>query len=323
MSRERLGLALEGSNRALFDWDIRAGEVRLSEHWNLIMGGDKVETVTTIQTLNAIVHRDDMPRLQENLDKVLKGNSLFYEVQHRVRNLHGEWRWILSRAKVPERDAEGNALRLVGTNADITAGKEVERVKNEFIAKVSHELRTPLTAIIGSLSLIRETAEHLDPEVAGFIDMAVLNSERLAALINDVLDIEKIGSGQMTVDLRPLHLRDLLEKAVRINRPYADLHNVRLRLLPDDGFDVAADPDRLMQVLINLISNAAKFTRRRLRSRSAPKCAAMLSESMCATAARAFRINSAARSSSVSSARTIPIPGARVAPVSGLPSARR
>ena len=79
-------------------------------------------------------------------------------------------------------------------------------------------------------------------------------------LINDVLDIEKIGSGQMTMDLRPLHLRDLLEKAVRINRPFADLHNVRLRMLPDDGFDVAADPDRLMQVLINLISNAAKFS---------------------------------------------------------------
>ena len=259
-SRERLGLALEGSNLALFDWDIRAGEVRLSEQWNLIMGGDKVETVTTIQALNAIVHRDDMPRLQENLDNALKGRSLFYEVQHRVRNLHGEWRWILSRAKVTERDAEGNALRLVGTNADITAGKEVERVKNEFIATVSHELRTPLTAIIGSLSLIRETAEHLDPEVAGFIDMAAQNSERLAALINDVLDIEKIGSGQMTMDLRPLHLRDLLEKAVRINRPYAELHTVRLHLLPGDGFDVAADPDRLMQVLTNLISNAAKFS---------------------------------------------------------------
>lgn len=259
-SRERLGMALEGSNLALFDWDIRSGEVRLSEQWNLMMGGDKVETVTTIKALNEIVHREDMPRLQENLDKVLKGHSRFYEVQHRVRNLHGEWRWILSRAKVTERDAGGNALRLVGTNADITAGKEVERVKNEFIATVSHELRTPLTAIIGSLSLIQETAEHLDPEVAGFIDMAAQNSERLAALINDVLDIEKIGSGQMTIDLRPLHLRDLLEKAVRINTPYAELHNVRLSLLPGDDFDVAADPDRLMQVLTNLISNAAKFS---------------------------------------------------------------
>ena len=259
-SRERLGLALEGSNLALFDWDIRSGEVRLSEQWGLMMGGEKVETVTTIQALNEMVHGDDVQRLQENLEQVLKGHVRFYEVQHRVRNRQGEWRWILSRAKVTERDAQGKALRLVGTNADITAGKEVERVKNEFIATVSHELRTPLTAIIGSLSLIRETAENLDPEVASFIDMASQNSDRLAALINDVLDIEKIGSGQMTIILRPMNLRELLEKAVRMNTPYADIHNVKLKLLPGDEFRVAADADRLMQVLTNLISNAAKFS---------------------------------------------------------------
>lgn len=259
-SRERLGLALEGSNLALFDWDIPSGEVRLSEQWNLIMGGEKVETVTTIEALNELVHPDDMLRLQENLEKVLKGHVRFYEVQHRVKNRHGEWRWILSRAKVTERDAQGKALRLVGTNADITAGKEIERVKNEFIATVSHELRTPLTAIIGSLSLIRETAENLDPEVAGFIDMAAQNSDRLAALINDVLDIEKIGSGQMTMNLRTISLRELLEKAVRMNTPYADIHNVKLNLHPGADFTVSADPDRLMQVLTNLISNAAKFS---------------------------------------------------------------
>ena len=259
-SRERLGLALEGSNLALFDWDIGSGEVRLSEQWSLILGGEKVETVTTIKALNEIVHRDDMQRLQESLEKVLKGQVKFYEVQHRVSNRQGEWLWILSRAKVTERDAQGKALRLVGTNADITAGKEVERVKNEFIATVSHELRTPLTAIIGSLGLMKEMAVGLQPEVAGFLDMAMQNSERLRALINDVLDIEKIGSGQMTIDLKPMRLRDVLEKAVRINTPFADLHDVRLCLLPGDNFLVAADPDRLMQVLTNLISNASKFS---------------------------------------------------------------
>jgi signal transduction histidine kinase len=224
------------------------------------MDGEKVETVTTITALNELVHPDDMPRLQDNLEKVLKGHVKFYEVQHRVRNRQGEWRWILSRAKVTERDAKGKALRLVGTNADITAGKEVERVKNEFIATVSHELRTPLTAIIGSLSLIRETADNLDPEVAGFIDMASQNSDRLAALINDVLDIEKIGSGQMTMNLRTISLREQLVKAVNINMPYADIHNVTLNLLPGADFMVSADSDRLMQVLTNLISNAAKFS---------------------------------------------------------------
>jgi len=259
-SRERLGMALEGSNLALFDWDILSGEVRLSEQWRLMMGGDKAETLTTIEALQKQVHRDDIDRLRHSLAQVLKGAENFYVLEHRVRTPRGEWRWILSRGKVTERDAEGRALRMVGTNADITAGKEVERMKSEFIATVSHELRTPLTAIIGSLGLIRETSENLDPEIVGFLDMAAQNSERLAALINDVLDIEKIGAGQMTIDLRPLQLREVLERAVRINQPYADMHNVRLRLLPGGDFCVPANSDRLMQVLTNLISNAAKFS---------------------------------------------------------------
>lgn len=259
-SRERLGMALEGSNLALFDWDIPSGEVRLSEQWQLMLGGESVETVTTVAELQRLVHPDDLARLQQSLVPVLKGSARFYEVQHRVRNRLGEWRWIHSRAKVSERDATGQALRMTGTNADITAMKEVERVKNEFISTVSHELRTPLTAIIGSLGLVRETATDLDPDAANFLDMAYQNSERLSVLINDVLDLEKIESGQMTIDLRPLDLRRELEHAVRINQPYADIHGTRLRLLPGEDFTVSADPDRLLQVLTNLLSNAAKFS---------------------------------------------------------------
>lgn len=259
-SRERLGMALEGSNLALFDWDITSGEVRLSEQWQLMLGGEKVETVTTVDDLQSLVHPEDRERLQQSLVPVLKGEARFYEVQHRVRNRFGEWRWILSRAKVSERDAAGQALRMTGTNADITAMKEVERLKNEFVSTVSHELRTPLTAIIGALGLVRETAGNLDPDTENFIDMAYQNSERLSALINDVLDLEKIDSGQMTLDLKPLQLRGVLEHAVRINRPYADMHHARLKLLPGPDFTVAVDHDRLLQVLTNLISNAAKFS---------------------------------------------------------------
>ena len=259
-SRERLGMALEGSNLALFDWDIASGEVRLSEHWQLMLGGDKTETVTTIEELQQQVHPDDLQRLSQSLVPVLRGHARFYEIQHRVRNIHGDWRWILSRAKVTERDEAGKALRLVGTNADITASKEIERLKNEFISTVSHELRTPLTAIIGSLSMIREMGTGIDADTATFLDMAYQNSERLAALINDVLDLEKMESGQMTLELQPLQLRAILEKAVRINQPYADIHHARLQLLPGPEFTVAADADRLMQVLTNLISNAAKFS---------------------------------------------------------------
>ncbi len=260
VSREQLSLALEGSNLAIFDWDIATGRVHLSEPWQGILGGERQPTDTTITELQALVHPDDLEQLQGKLAAVLKGEARFYEISHRVRCRDGSWRWIQSRAKVSERDSAGRALRITGTNADITEVKEIERLKNEFIATVSHELRTPLTAIIGALGLLKEGSAKLDEQSAVFLDMALQNSERLAALINDVLDLEKIESGGATLDLVPLQLRAVLEKAVMINRSYADMHKVKLRLLPGPDFTVSADADRLLQVMANLISNAAKFS---------------------------------------------------------------
>lgn len=260
-SREQLSLALDGSNLALFDWDLGTGQVHLSERWQEILGGASRPTVTTIDELQALVHPEDLPTLQKQLYEVLRGTTQFYQVEHRVKCLNGEWKWILSRAKVAERDGAGRAARVTGTNADISAGKEIERLKNEFIATVSHELRSPLTSIIGALSLIKEDSAKLSGESAVFLDMAYENSERLASLINDFLDLEKVGSGQMEFRIESIGIAPFLEKAVNINAAYAEKFDVRFELqrpLPDAK--VRADTNRLLQVMTNLMSNAAKFS---------------------------------------------------------------
>ncbi len=261
VSREQLGLALEGSNLVIFDWDIPSGKVHLSDPWREILGGKRRPTDTTMADLETLVHPEDLGQLQRKLYSAIKGEAHFYEVEHRVRSIHGEWRWILSRAKVSERDAQGKASRITGTNADITDSKEIERLKNEFISTVSHELRTPLTAIIGALGLMRERREKSPGESAMLLEMAYQNSERLASLINDVLDLEKIESGQMAFRLVPLDIAAFLENAININAAYGDKFGVRFRLrhpLPD--ITVQADADRLLQVVTNLMSNAAKFS---------------------------------------------------------------
>jgi PAS domain S-box-containing protein len=260
-SRERLDLALEGSDLALFDWDLATGVVHLSGRWQEILGGDDRPTVTTFTELQALVHPEDMPVVQKKLYAVLKGQATFYQVEHRVRNRRGEWQWILSRAKVVERDGTGHAVRVAGTNADITARKEIERLKNEFMATVSHELRTPLTAIIGALGLMKESSAKMPEDAAMFLDMACQNSERLAMLINDVLDLEKIESGQLQFHIEPLDIPAFLEKAVNVNTAYADKYGVRFQLLrPVPQVQVQADAGRLLQVITNLMSNAAKFS---------------------------------------------------------------
>jgi PAS domain S-box-containing protein len=145
---------------------------------------------------------------------------------------------------------------------DISERKRNERLKDEFVATVSHELRTPLTSIAGSLGLlVASAAGKLPDNVARLLMIAHKNSQRLVRLINDILDIEKIESGKVVFDLRPVGIRALVEQAIEANRGFAEAYGVRLRLDPDAATgEVRVDADRLLQVITNLLSNAIKFS---------------------------------------------------------------
>lgn len=145
---------------------------------------------------------------------------------------------------------------------NVTERKHVEQMKNEFVSTVSHELRTPLTSIAGSLGLITGGAAGEIPERAlRLVEIARANCSRLVRLINDILDIEKIESGKMRFDVKPVPLGPFLERALQENRSYAAEMGVEIALAPvfSDAV-VLADEDRLMQVMTNLLSNAAKFS---------------------------------------------------------------
>jgi PAS domain S-box-containing protein len=259
-SRERLALAIEGSNQALFDWDLHTGKVTLSEQWSHITGASG--GVTTVRELAALVHPEDLALVLRRTRELIRNRQPFYQTEHRVRTAVGDWRWISSRAKVVERDRDGRATRVAGTNLDITERKEMERLKNDFIATVSHELRTPLTAVVGALGLLKQKAAgRLPASGAMFLQMAQQNSDRLAALINDILDVEKIESGSLSFRMRAVAVAPLLERAVNLNAPYAKQFDVRFELQqPLPKVAVSGDEDRLLQVMTNLLSNAAKFS---------------------------------------------------------------
>ncbi|MDX2212891.1 MAG: CHASE4 domain-containing protein [Oculatellaceae cyanobacterium bins.114] len=146
---------------------------------------------------------------------------------------------------------------------DITDRKKMERLKNEFVSVVSHELRTPLTSIRGSLGLmLGGVTGPVSEEARSLLDIACRNSDRLILLINDILDIEKIESGAIDFNLEPIELEPLVEQAIAANRAYGDQFTVEFvvrETIP--GVYVKADGDRLSQVLTNLLSNAAKFSR--------------------------------------------------------------
>jgi PAS domain S-box-containing protein len=162
----------------------------------------------------------------------------------------------------PLRGGDGAVEGFAVIGQDITERKKIERMKDEFISTVSHELRTPLTAIIGSLGLIRNGATgKLSDKGVSMIDIAIANSDRLMRLINDILDIEKIERGDIEFDKEPLDPQALVDEAINVNRAYSEQYEVTFeageRL---SGAVIEACPDALMQVLTNLLSNAAKFS---------------------------------------------------------------
>lgn len=181
------------------------------------------------------------------------------------RPTDGSWVWLLVNAE-PLLDEEGNVSNLICSFSDITERKKVEQLKTEFISVVSHELRTPLTSILGSLGLILGgVAGEVSPPTRAMLEIAHKNSERLVRLINDILDIEKIESGKMIFHLKPLDIIPLVRHTIESTHSYAEPYGVRFEYdAPDDAtrLKVVADPDRLTQVMVNLLSNAAKFSPR-------------------------------------------------------------
>lgn len=155
----------------------------------------------------------------------------------------------------------GNVVGRVWSFRDITERTRIERLKDEFVSMVSHELRTPLTSIRGSLGLILGgVAGELPDQARMLLDIAYKNSERLITLINDILDVEKIESGRIDFNLQALELTPLLTQAIATHQTYGEQFQVQFVLTEAVPCQVKADPDRLMQVLANLLSNAAKFS---------------------------------------------------------------
>ena len=157
---------------------------------------------------------------------------------------------------------ENRVISVIVQGRDITQQLEAERMKQEFTSTLSHELRTPLTSIIGSLQLINSgVLGDVDKDVLELTTIAERNGQRLLDLINDILDVEKIESGKLTLFPEALLLGELIAESLALNRGFADRFKVRLATAGElPGVSVNADRKRLLQVMTNLLSNAAKFS---------------------------------------------------------------
>ncbi len=204
-----------------------------------------------------------------------------YEIEYRLRHRSGEYRWTLGRA-LPVRNARGDIERWFGTCTDIDSMKRLTeerqslleaeqaaraqaeragRMKDDFLATLSHEIRTPLNAILGWSQIIKRPTTKAD-DVAKGLNVIERSARAQAQIIEDLLDMSRLISGKVRLDVQPLDLSAVVQAAVETFRPTAEAKGVRLRSVIDPlhGIVVSGDASRLQQVMSNLISNALKFT---------------------------------------------------------------
>jgi PAS domain S-box-containing protein len=241
----------------------------LNKQWYLLTGIDP-KNFKNFDWVD-LIHPDDILEIAEQREKSIV-NGTAYEFKYRMRfSRNGDYRWVLGRG-IPVRDESGMITGWFGTTTDITdvmqqeevrmrlevdrdLALEAVRVRSEFLANMSHEIRTPLNGIVGMTEFIGELDQS--DEVHDAMKLVRESSEALLTIVNDILDISKIESIEMDV-------QSVLFSAVELLRPRAEAKKIYLlaNINGEVPHILIGDPHRLKQVLLNLVSNAVKFTSR-------------------------------------------------------------
>ena len=261
-SEERFNLAITGANDGLWDRNLAQNTVYYSPRWKSMLGYEDHELANTYATWAGQVHPEDIDTILEKIDHCLTHKIDRFQHEYRIRQKNGQYIWVLDRGMIM-RDENQTATRLVGIQTDISEQKYVERMKNEFISTVSHELRTPLTSIHGSLHLLDGgVMGELPFKAHDMVKVAIKNSQRLINLVNEILDMEKLMSNMMIFQKDEIDITTIVRQTMFNNISYATSFGVRYAMAPkQEKCMVIGDADRLSQVVTNLLTNAAKFSK--------------------------------------------------------------
>jgi PAS domain S-box-containing protein len=271
INQERLNLAQKASRSGSFEWNLQTNAIIWSEENEVLFGLKPGGFGGAIEDWEKYVHPEDLPRAVEEMLRAIKnGEGLF---EYRVIRPDGDVRWIQARGKLFI-DQTGEPSRWVGINIDITERKQMEeslrrqtmalqeadRRKDEFLAILAHELRNPLAPISNAIHILELRGD--DPKVvAQTREVMERQVHQMARVVDDLLEVSRIGRGKISLEKAPIDLADVVATAVETCRPLVEAHHHTLTVsLPERPVRVEADSARLAQVLSNLLNNAAKYT---------------------------------------------------------------
>ena len=264
---QRWQFAIEGAGAGVWDWNIQTGEAMLSKRWKEMLGYDEREIKDDASEWKSRVHPDDLPMAMQSIQEHIEGRTTSSVAEFRMLCKDGHYQWTLGRGMVVSRSADGQALRLVGTQEDISARKKAEasilaanQAKSEFLANMSHEIRTPMNGVVGMVDILQQT--ELKPEQQRMLETIHGSSLALLHILNDILDFSKIEAGKLEVENIPTYLREVVESVALLMLSLSNTRSVALSVFVDPELPlwIASDPTRLRQVLLNLMGNAIKFS---------------------------------------------------------------
>ncbi len=270
-SETQLKYALEATRDGLWDWDIATDSLHLSPQWARLLGYNLDEFPHDVRFFQFVLHPDDHQRVTQAQEDHFAGHTPVKQLEIRLRNKSGEYRWFLDRGKVVARDSDGRPTRMIGTITDITELRESQlraeaasRSKSEFLANMSHEIRTPLTAILGFADLLLDerVGEVAMEQRIATVETIKNAGSHLLTIINDILDLSKIEADKMAIECIETPLIEIIREVANLMRPRAVGKGltVESKLTTPVPERVLTDPTRFRQVLMNLIGNAIKFT---------------------------------------------------------------
>ena len=272
-SRERFELAISGAGEGIWDWDMHSDQLYISAKIRDLTGYKKNHIKAN--SWLRLIHPDDRGEYQRRLIRHLKGETPAFSAECRLRHRDGGARWIRI-SGMALKDKAGWVYRMAGSVGDITERIEFQhqiidakeraeianRVKTEFLANMSHELRTPLNAIIGfSDVMLSGLFGEMEQRYLEYIENIRDSGSHLLAVINDILDVSRIEAGRMELRPERIQVSELVDAAMRLMRDRAHEANLSLtRRMSKDLPDLMVDSQRIKQVLLNILSNAVKFT---------------------------------------------------------------
>lgn len=260
VAEDRLDLAVNSAGVGLWYCDLPFDRLVWNAHVKAHFGLP-ADAVVTIDTFFDRLHPEDREPTRLAIERSIADHST-YDTQYRTVDEQQRIRWI--RAIGRTHYDNGHPIRFDGITVDITEmvmlreqSDAANRAKDEFLAMLGHELRNPLAPILTAVQLL---ALRRVPAIEREREIIERQVNHLVRLVDDLLDVSRITSGRIQLHTRPVDLRDVVAKAIEFASPLLEQHRHQLRVQLAAGLHVAADPDRLAQVVANLLTNAAKYT---------------------------------------------------------------